>query len=540
MAHKHVLFRSVAREKILRGATQLADAVRVTLGPRSKSVLIERKWGPPIVCNDGVTIAKEFDLTDPEENLGAQMLRQAAEKTGDLVGDGTSTSTILAHAILSDGMRNVVAGASAIEIKRGLERATKAVVDSLKSLSRPVKTRKEKAQVATISAHNDPAIGELVADAMEKVGGEGVITVEESKTTETALEVVEGMQFDRGFLSPYFVNNPEKMEAALEDPYILLSDRKISSLKDLIPLLEQVAKASRPLLVIAEDVESEALAGLIVNQLRGSLKSCAVKAPGFGDRRKAMLQDIAELTGATVIAEDLGLTLEHVTLEQLGHCKRAVIDKDDTTIIGGSGDRTRIQGRVDQIRRELEKTTSDYDKEKLQERLAKLVGGVAVIRVGAPTEAEMKSKKEALDDAISATKAAVAEGIVPGGGLALLRTIGAVQREEANCEGDERTGVQILKRALEAPTRQIAENSAADGGVVVAQMLAGQANYGFDAGQKQYVDLVEAGIIDPTKVVRIALENAVSVASVLLLTEATMTEIPEPKKDQIAQPEMAY
>jgi len=539
MAHKHVLFRSVAREKILRGATQLADAVRVTLGPRSKSVLIERKWGPPIVCNDGVTIAKEFDLTDPEENLGAQMLRQAAEKTGDLVGDGTSTSTILAHAILSDGLRNVVAGASAIEIKRGLERGTKAVVEALKALSRPVKTRKEKAQVATISAHNDPVIGELVADAMEKVGGEGVITVEESKTTETALEVVEGMQFDRGFLSPYFINNPEKMEAALEDPYILLSDRKISGLKDLIPVLEQVAKSNRPLLVIAEDVESEALAGLIVNQLRGSLKSCAVKAPGFGDRRKAMLQDIAELTGATVIAEDLGLTLEHVTLEQLGHCKRAVIDKDDTTIIGGSGDRTRIQGRVDQIRRELEKTTSDYDKEKLQERLAKLVGGVAVVRVGAPTEAEMKSKKEALDDAISATKAAVAEGIVPGGGLAVLRTIEAVQREEANCEGDERTGVQILKRALEAPTRQIAENSATDGGVVVAQMLAGQANYGFDAGRKQYVDLVQAGIIDPTKVVRVALENAVSVASVLLLTEATMTEIPEPKKDQIAQPEMA-
>jgi len=539
MAHKHVLFRSAAREKVLRGATQLADAVRVTLGPRSKSVLIERKWGPPIVCNDGVTIAKEFDLTDPEENLGAQMLRQAAEKTGDLVGDGTSTSTILAHAILADGLRNVVAGASAIEIKRGLERATKSVVDTLKTLSRPVKTRKEKAQVATISAHNDPAIGELVADAMEKVGGEGVITVEESKTTETALDFVEGMQFDRGFLSPYFITNPEKMEAALEDPYILLSDRKISALKDLIPLLEQVAKSGRPLLVIAEDVESEALAGLIVNQLRGSLKSCAVKAPGFGDRRKAMLQDIAELTGATVVSEDLGLTLEKVTEEQLGRAKRAVIDKDDTTIIGGSGDRTRIQGRVEQIRRELEKTTSDYDKEKLQERLAKLVGGVAVIRVGAPTEAEMKSRKEALDDAISATKAAVAEGIVPGGGLALLRTIDAVQAEEAKCEGDERTGVQILKRALEMPTRQIAENSAADGGVVVAQMLAGQGNYGYDAGRKQYVDLVEAGIIDPTKVVRVALENAVSVASVLLLTEATMTEIPEPKKDQIGQPEMA-
>jgi len=539
MAHKQVLFRSAAREKILRGAAQLADAVRVTLGPRSKSVLIEKKWGAPIVCNDGVTIAKEFDLRDPEENLGAQMLRQAAEKTGDLVGDGTSTSTILAHAIFADGLRNVVAGASAIDIKRGLDRGTKSAIEALKALSRPVATRKEKAQVATISAHNDPAIGELVAGAMEKVGGEGVITVEESKTTETMLDVVEGMQFDRGFLSPYFVTSPEKMEAVLEDAFVLLSDRKIGTLKDLIPLLEQVAKATRPLLVVAEDVEGEALAGLIVNQLRGSLKSCAVKAPGFGDRRKAMLQDMAELTGAMLISEELGLTLEHVTVEQLGRAKRVVVDKDNTTIIGGGGDRKRIDARIEQIRREIEKTTSDYDREKLQERLAKLAGGVAVIRVGAPTEAEMKSKKEALDDAISSTKAAVAEGIVPGGGLALLRCTDAVQREEAKCEGDERTGVQILKRALEIPTRQIAENSAVDGGVVVARMLAGQGNHGFDAARKEYVDLVEAGIIDPTKVVRIALENAVSVASVLLLTEATMTEIPETKKEQALQPEMA-
>ena len=539
MPHKQVLFRSAAREKILRGAAQLADAVRVTLGPRSKSVLIEKKWGAPIVCNDGVTIAKEFDLRDPEENLGAQMLRQAAEKTGDLVGDGTSTSTILAHAIFADGLRNVVAGASAIDIKRGLDRGTKSAIEALKALSRPVATRKEKAQVATISAHNDPAIGELVAGAMEKVGGEGVITVEESKTTETMLDVVEGMQFDRGFLSPYFVTSPEKMEAVLEDAFVLLSDRKIGTLKDLIPLLEQVAKAARPLLVVAEDVEGEALAGLIVNQLRGSLKSCAVKAPGFGDRRKAMLQDMAELTGAMLISEELGLTLEHVTVEQLGRAKRVVVDKDNTTIIGGGGDRKRIDARIEQIRREIEKTTSDYDREKLQERLAKLAGGVAVIRVGAPTEAEMKSRKEALDDAISSTKAAVAEGIVPGGGLALLRCTDAVQREEAKCEGDERTGVQILKRALEIPTRQIAENSAVDGGVVVARMLAGQGNHGFDAARKEYVDLVEAGIIDPTKVVRIALENAVSVASVLLLTEATMTEIPETKKEQALQPEMA-
>ncbi len=539
MAHKQVLFRSAAREKILRGASQLADAIRVTLGPRSKSVLIEKKWGAPIVCNDGVTIAKEFDLKDPEENLGARMLRQAAERTGDMVGDGTSTSTILAHAILADGVRNVVAGASAIDIKRGLDRATKRAVETLRALSRPVATRKEKAQVATISAHNDPAIGELVADAMDKVGGEGVITVEESKTTETALEVVEGMQFDRGFLSPYFITNPEKMEAVMEDPLILLCDRKISVLSDMIPLLEQLVKSGKPLLVVAEEVEAEALATLIVNQIRGGLKSCAVKAPGFGDRRKAMLQDIAVLTGGQVISEELGFKLLNVKIEQLGSAKRVVVDKDSTTIIGGAGDRKLIDARIDQIRREIDKATSDYDKEKLQERLAKLSGGVAVIRVGAPSEAEMKSKKEALDDAISATKAAVAEGIVPGGGLTLLRCVEAVAQEEAKCEGDEKTGVQILKRALEAPARQIAENSATDGGVVVARMLEGKGNHGFDAGRKEYVDLVEAGIIDPTKVVRIALENAVSVASVLLLTEATMTEIPGAKNERVPEPEMA-
>ena len=538
MAHKQVLFRSAAREKILRGAAQLADAVRVTLGPRSKAVLIERKWGAPIVCNDGVTIAKEFDLKDPEENLGARMLRQAAEKTGDMVGDGTSTSTILAHAIFADGVRNVVAGASAIDIKRGLDRATKRAVEALKALSRPVKTRKETAQVAAISAHNDSAIGELVADALEKVGSEGVITVEESKTTETAVDVVEGMRFDRGFLSPYFITNPEKMEAVMEDTLILISDRKIGVLKDLLPLLDEVVKSGRSLLVVAEDVEGEALATLIVNHIRGGLKSCAVKAPGFGDRRKAMLEDIAILTGGQVVSEDIGLKLEHVTIAQLGSAKRIVVDKENTTIIGGSGDRRQISGRVEQIRREIEKTTSDYDKEKLEERLAKLAGGVAVIRVGAPSESEMKSKKEAFDDAISSTKAAVAEGIVPGGGLALLRCVDVVSQEESKCEGDEKTGVQILKRALEVPTRQIAENSAADGGVVVARMLGGKGNEGFDAGRKEYVDLIEAGIIDPTKVVRVALENAVSVASVLLLTEATMTEIPEDKKERIAEPEM--
>jgi chaperonin GroEL len=538
MPAKQVLFRSAAREKVLRGATQLADAVRVTLGPRSKSVLIQRSWGAPLVCNDGVTIAKEFELKDAEENLGARMLRQAAERTADVVGDGTSTATVLAHAILADGIRNVVAGASAVDLKRGLDRATRAAVAALRTQSRPVASRREKAQVATISAHNDEAIGELVADAMERVGNEGVITVEESKTTETVLEVVEGLQFDRGYLSPYFVTNAERMEAEMEDALILLSDQKLRSLSDLLPLLDQVAKSRRPLLVVAEDIEAEALATLIVNQVRGTLRSCAVKAPGFGDRRKAMLQDMAVLTGGTVIAEELGLKLEAARIDQLGRARRVVVDKEACTLIGGGGEKVAIEARIAALRKEIERSTSDYDREKLQERVAKLSGGVAVIRVGAPAESEMKAKKEALDDAISATKAAVAEGIVPGGGLALLRCSGAVGAEEALCEGDERTGVQILRRALEAPARQIAENSAADGGVVVARMMESEGNRGFDAARKEYVDLVEAGIIDPTKVVRVALENAVSVASVLLLTEATMTEIPEPPKPRAEQADM--
>jgi chaperonin GroEL len=539
MVHKQILFHSAAREKILRGATQLADAVRVTLGPKSKSVLIQRKWGTPIVCNDGVTIAKEFDLKDPDENIGAQVLKQAAEKTGDAVGDGTSTATILAHAMFADGVRNVVAGASAVDIKRGLDRGAAVAVATIKEMARPVKTRKEKSQVATISAHNDPKIGELVADAMEKVGGEGVITVEESKTTETTLEVVEGMQFDRGFISPYFMTDAERGEAILEDAYVLMTDRKIGSLQHLLPLLEQVAKTSRPMLVVAEDVESEALATFIVNHIRGVLKACAVKAPGFGDRRKAMLQDMAILTGGQVISEDIGLKLESATLKQLGSAKRVVVDKDNTTIIGGGGKKSDIDARVSQIRREIDDTTSDYDRDKLRERLAKLSGGVAVIRAGAPSETEMKSKKEALDDAISATKAAVAEGIVPGGGLALVRCISAVSAEEAKCDGDEKTGVQILKRALEVPARRIAENSAVDGGVVVARMLAGNGAMGLDAARNEYVDLVKAGIVDPAKVVRIGLENAVSVAGVLLLSEATMTEIPEPPAARAAAPEMA-
>ena len=531
MASKQVFFRSEARERILKGVTALADAVRVTLGPKSKCVLLEKRFGAPVVCNDGVTIAKEMELRDHVENMGAQMIRQAAERTGEAVGDGTSTSVILAHAIFADGVRNVVAGASAVDLKRGLDRGAQAAVEALKLLSRPVKSRLEKAQIATISAHNNQSIGDMVADAMEKVGNEGVITVEESKTTETQLEVVEGLQFDRGYLSPYFVTDPEKMEAVLEDVQILLTDRKIGVMKDLLPILEQVARTGAAILIIAEDVEGEALATLVVNKIRGSLKCIAVKAPGFGDRRKEMLEDMGILTGGRVVTEELGIKLESLSMDDLGRAKRVVVNKDTTTLIGGAGDKARIDGRKQQIRAQIDKTTSDYDREKLQERLAKLAGGVAVIRVGAPSESEMKSKKEALDDAISATKAAVAEGIVPGGGLVLLRAIDAVEREEGKCEGDERTGLQILRRALEAPTRQIAENSSVDGGVVVNQMRTGKGNMGFDAARKEYVDLVEAGIIDPTKVVRVALENAVSVASLLLLTEATLTEVPEKKEE---------
>jgi chaperonin GroEL len=530
MPHKQLLFNAAARDKILRGASALADAVRVTLGPRSKCVLIQKKWGKPLVCNDGVTIAKEIELKDPEENLGAQMIREAAERTGDAVGDGTSTSTLLAHAMFSEGLKNLAAGASAITLKRGLDRGVQAAVAAIKALSRPVESRKEKAQVATISAHNDPNIGELVADAVEKVGREGVISVEEAKGTETTLEVVEGMQFDRGYLSPYFVTDPEKMEAALEDPLIFLFEKKLTNVKDLIPLLEQTAKSHQPLLIISEDVEAEALATLVLNKLRGVLACAAVKAPGYGDRRKAIMEDLAILTGGRFFAEELGLKLENVGLNDLGKAKRVVIDKDNTTIIGGAGAKEAIQGRCNDLRKQIEKTTSSYDKEKLEERLAKLAGGVAVIRVGAPTEAEMKSRKEAFEDAISAIKAAMAEGIVPGGGLVLLRAIAAIAKEEAKCDGDERTGMRILKRALEAPTRQIAENSGFDGGVVVGRMRDEKGNIGFDAAAGDYVDLIQAGIVDPTKVVRVALENAVSVASVLLLTEATLTEVPEPKE----------
>jgi len=530
MAHKHLLFRSEAREKVLRGATALTDAVRVTLGPKSKCVLIEKKWGKPVVCNDGVTIAKEFALKDPEENLGAQMLRGAAERTGDAVGDGTTTSTILAHAIVADGIRNLAAGASAIDLKRGLDRAARVAIEALRGQSRPVQSEREKQQVATIAAHNDVSIGELVAHAIEKVGAEGAVTVEEAKGTETVMDIVEGLQFDRGYLSAYFVTDPEKLEAVLDDPLILIYEGKIGNLKDLLPLLEQIAKRGTPLLLIAEDVEGDALATLVVNRLRGVLANVAVKAPGFGDRRKAMLQDIATLTGGQLVAQELGIRLENVTADHLGRATRVVVDREHTTIIGGKGDKAAIAGRCQELRRQIAETTSDYDREKLEERLAKLAGGVAVIRVGAPSEAEMKSRREAFDDAIHATRAAIAEGVVPGAGLALLRAMPAVEAEAARTSGDERAGVQILRQALESPARQIAANSGVDGGVVVEKMKTGTGNYGFDAAAGTYVDLVEAGIIDPTKVVRLALENAVSVAGVLLLTEATMTEVPEVKE----------
>lgn len=530
MAGKHLMFRDEAREKICRGASLLADAVRVTLGPRSKCVLIGKKWGTPIVCNDGVTIAKELELEDAEENLGAKMIREAAERTGDAVGDGTSTATILAHKIYAEGLRSLAAGASGIDLKRGLDRGLSATLASIKAQSRPVVSAKEKAQIATIAAHNDAAMGRLVADAMEKVGGEGVVSVEEAKGTETAMEVVEGMQFDRGFLSPYFITDATKMEVVLEEPAILLFEKRISSAQDLLPVLEQVAKAGRSLLILADEVDGEALATLVVNRIRGTLHACAVKAPGYGDRRKAMMEDIAILTGGRFVAEELGKKLEHLTLDDLGKAQRVIIDKDNTTIVGGAGDKTAIKGRCDDIRKQIEKTTSDYDREKLQERLAKLSGGVAVIRVGAPSEAEMKNKKEALEDAISATKAAIAEGIVAGGGLALIRASVELQKEEKKTDGDERTGIRILLKALEAPARQIAENSGVDPGVVATRMRDSQGNVGFDAAKGEWVDLIEAGIIDPAKVVRVALENAVSVASTLLLTEATMTDLPEPKE----------
>ncbi len=539
MSHKRLRFQAEAREKVLRGAQALADAVRVTLGPKSKSVLVERKWGAPLVCNDGVTIVKELSLEDPDENLGVQVLRQAAERTGDVVGDGTTTATLLACALFADGVRNVAAGASAVDIKRGIERGLRAAVASIREQSKPVTTKREKEHVATVAAHNDPAIGALVAEAIDRVGPEGAVTVEEAKGIETSLEVVEGMQFDRGYLSPYFATNTETMEVLLADAAVLIVDRKVSTMKELLPLLEQIAKAGRPLLLVAEDVEGDALATLVVNRIRGVLPCAAVKAPGFGDRRKAMLQDLAVVVGGRVVAEELGTKLEHVGMDVLGSARSVVIDKDKTTVIGGGGTREAIDGRARELRKQMVDSASDYDREKLQERLARLTGGVAVVHVGAQSETELKSRKEAFDDAVSATKAAVAEGIVPGAGLAFLRAMNAVEHELENCRGDEMTGVAMLRRALEVPTRQIAANSGADGGVVVERMLHGQGTLGYDASCGEYVDLVAAGIVDATKVVRLALENAVSVAGILLLTEATLTEVPEQKGTFVAPSEAA-
>jgi chaperonin GroEL len=506
----------------------------VTLGPQSRRVLVERKWGPPLACDDGITIAKEIHLEDAEENLGTQMLRQAAERTGDAVGDGTTTSTLLAHALFAEGLRNVVAGASPLALKRGIDRGVAAAVAALKERSRPITSRQEKAQIATISAHGDKAIGDMVAEAVEKVGEEGAVSVEEAKGTETVVEVVKGMRIDRGFLSPYFVTDPAKMEAVLDHPRILLTDRKVTAIKDLLPLLQQLVETQQPLVLVADDVEGEALATLVVNRLRGVLGCAALKAPGFGDRRKEMLRDLAILTGGQLISEELGRRLEDATVDDLGTAERVVMEREATTFIGGAGDRTAIAGRCEELRSQIADTTSDYDREKLEERLAKLAGGVAVIRVGAPSEAEMKSRKEAFDDAISSTRAAVAEGVVPGGGVALLRVAAAVLACEAGAEGDERTGLRVLRRALEEPLRQIALNSGSDGGVVVERLRDADGNLGFDALRGEVVDMVEAGIIDPTKVVRLGLENAASVAGMLLLTDATLTEVKDDNEHLVA------
>jgi len=525
---KQLAFSMEAREQLKNGMDILADAVKVTLGPKGRTVVLDKKFGSPTVTKDGVTVAKEIELKDPYENMGAQMLKEVASKTSDVAGDGTTTATVLAQAIFTEGLKNVTAGANAMALKRGIEKAVKAVVDSLRAMSKEVSDKTEIAQVGTVSANNDKSIGEIIADGMEKVGKDGVITVEEAKGTETTLEWVEGMQFDRGYLSPYFVTNADTMETVLEDALILIHDKKISAMKDLLPLLEKVAQMGKPLLVIAEDIEGEALATLVVNKLRGTLKCAAVKAPGFGDRRKAMLEDIAILTGGRVISEEAGFKLENAMVSDLGTAKRVTIDKDNTTIVEGGGKTEDIKGRIEQIRRMIEETTSDYDREKLQERLAKLAGGVAVINVGAATETEMKEKKARVEDALHATKAAVEEGIVPGGGVALLRSISALDKVEA--EGDEKIGVSIVRRALEEPLRLISENAGVESAVVVQKVKEGKGNFGFNAETETYEDLMAAGVIDPTKVVRSALENAASIASLLLTTEALVTEIPEKEK----------
>jgi chaperonin GroEL len=522
---KQLLFKDEGRRKILSGVEQLAAAVKVTLGPKGRNVVIDKKFGSPTITKDGVTVAKEIDLEDPFENMGAQMVKEVAEKTSDIAGDGTTTATILAEAIYREGLKNVTAGANPMALKRGIEKAVEKVVEELKKLSTPIKDKKEVAQVASIAANCDKAIGDLIAEAMDKVGKDGVITVEEAKSMATTLEVVEGMQFDQGYLSPYFVTDAERMECILEEPYILIHEKKISSLKDLLPLLEKIARTGKPLLILAEEVEGEALATLVVNKIRGTLAACAVKAPGYGDRRKAMLEDIAVLTGGKPLTEELGIKLENVDIEDLGRAKRIKVDKENTTIVEGAGKTQAINGRIAQLKKQVEDTDSDYDKEKLQERLAKLAGGVAVINVGAATETEMKEKKARVEDALHATRAAVEEGIIPGGGVGLLRTLPAL--DKLRLEGDEKIGVDIIKRSLEEPIRQLTQNAGLEGSVIVQRVKQEKTNIGYDVNQDAYVDMIEAGVIDPTKVTRSALQNASSVAALLLMTEAVVTDKPE-------------
>jgi chaperonin GroEL len=528
MAKKEIKYSAEAREKIMKGMDTLANAVKITLGPKGRNVLLEKSWGSPTITKDGVTVAKEIQLEDKFENMGAQMVKEVASKTSDVAGDGTTTATVLAQAIYREGAKLVAAGSNPMSVKRGIEKAVDTVVEELKKISKQTKDKTEIAQVGTVSANNDKTIGDIIAEAMEKVGKEGVITVEEAKSMETTLEIVEGMQFDKGYVSPYFVTDAEKMEVHLEDAYILLNEKKISVMKDMVPILEQIAKSGKSLLIIAEDVEGEALATLVVNRIRGTLKCAAVKAPGFGDRRKAMMEDIAILTGGRVISEDIGIKVENITLKDLGTARKITIDKDNTTIVEGGGSRSALEGRVKQIRAQIEETTSDYDREKLQERLAKLIGGVAVINVGAATEAEMKDKKARVEDALNATRAAVEEGIVPGGGVAFIRTLGALGK--LKLEGEEQTGVNLIKRALEEPLRQIANNAGFEGSVVVQKIMEEKGNFGFNAETGEYEDMIKSGIIDPTKVTRFAIQNAASVAGLLMTTEAMVAEKPEEKK----------
>jgi chaperonin GroEL len=539
MAAKQLIFGDAARQAVLRGITILTDAVKATLGPRGRNVVIERKFGSPNVTKDGVTVAKEIDLKDPFENMGAQLVREVASKTSDVAGDGTTTATVLAYAIYKEGLKYVSAGANSMDLKRGIDKAVEAVVEELKKISKPVVDKKEIAQVGTISANNDSSIGELIAEAMDKVGKDGVITVEEAKGMATTLDIVEGMQFDRGYISPYFITDPERLECILEDAFVLIHDKKISSMKDLLSILEQIARMGKPLLIIAEDVEGEALATLVVNKLRGVLQVCAVKAPGFGERRKAMLEDIAILTGGTVISEDIGLKLENIKIEDLGKAKKIIVDKDNTTIVEGAGDPQKIQARIKQIKVQIDETTSDYDREKLQERLAKLAGGVARINVGAATESEMKEKKARVEDALNATRAAVEEGIVPGGGVALLRCQKALKNLKLE-NHDQQLGVEIIKKALEEPIKQIIANAGVEATLIVEKVKENKdINYGYDAYAEKFVDMMEAGIIDPTKVTRTALQNAASVAGLMLTTEVLVAEIPEEeKKPPMPSPDM--